>query len=353
MTKYVYDFSEGDKDLKDLLGGKGANLAEMTNLGLPVPPGFTITTEACQAYLADRRRPPRSPTRSRRTCAALEETMGRSSATPHDPLLVSVRSGRQVLDARHDGDGAQRRAQRRDRAGAGAQAGNERFAWDSYRRLIQMFGSTVSDIHGEPFSTRSTTKKAKGAKNDLDLDADDLKSWSTPTRRSSASTPATTSRRSRASSSPRDRGGVPLLEHRARPPLPAPGADPARPRHRGQRLRDGLRQPRRGLRHRRRFTRDPASGAQRRLRRLPAERAGRGRRRRHPQHAPAAGAGGASTPSYDQLLDIMPRWRATTATCATSSSRSSAASCGCSRPGSASAPPRPRSGSPPSSSTRA
>ena len=94
MAKYVYDFAEGNKDLKDLLGGKGANLAEMTNLGLPVPPGFTITTEACQAYLDDRRRARRArATRSSEHLAALEEAMGQRLGDADDPLLVSVRSG--------------------------------------------------------------------------------------------------------------------------------------------------------------------------------------------------------------------------------------------------------------------
>ena len=94
MPKYVYDFTEGNKDLKDLLGGKGANLAEMTNLGLPVPPGFMITTEACRYYLAERpgaRRPRRRGRRAPR--ARWSARWARRSATRDDPLLVSVRSG--------------------------------------------------------------------------------------------------------------------------------------------------------------------------------------------------------------------------------------------------------------------
>src|SRR5690348_4401775 len=91
-TKYVYDFAEGNKDLRDLLGGKGANLAEMTNLGLPVPPGFTITTEACRAYLAGSL--PESLRAEVDThLRALEQRMGRRLGDPADPLLVSVRSG--------------------------------------------------------------------------------------------------------------------------------------------------------------------------------------------------------------------------------------------------------------------
>ena len=92
-TKYVYDFSEGNRDLKDLLGGKGANLAEMTNLGLPVPPGFTISTEACQAYLTSGSEPAELAAEVAEHLAAIEATMGKTLGDPSDPLLVSVRSG--------------------------------------------------------------------------------------------------------------------------------------------------------------------------------------------------------------------------------------------------------------------
>ena len=92
-TKYVYDFAEGHRELRDLLGGKGANLAEMTNLGLPVPPGFTITTDACQIYLATGARPGGLDTEIDDHLATLERAMGRRLGDPADPLLVSVRSG--------------------------------------------------------------------------------------------------------------------------------------------------------------------------------------------------------------------------------------------------------------------
>ncbi|MEH1011846.1 pyruvate, phosphate dikinase [Micromonospora sp. CPCC 206060] len=184
--KYVYDFSEGNKDLKDLLGGKGGNLAEMTNLGLPVPPGFTITTEACKAYLATGAEPPGLAEQIADHLAALEAEMGRRLGDPDDPLLVSVRSGakfsmpgmmetvlnvglndRSVIGlARQAGGSA-------DRAGS---AGADRFAWDSYRRLIQMFGKTVCEVPGEEFEhALDEAKRAKGTTNDLDLDADDLR----------------------------------------------------------------------------------------------------------------------------------------------------------------------------------
>ena len=93
MTQYVFDFTEGNRDQKDLLGGKGANLAEMTNLGLPVPPGFTITTEACRAFLTDGKEPEELRAQVDQHLAALEKAMGRELGQPNQPLLVSVRSG--------------------------------------------------------------------------------------------------------------------------------------------------------------------------------------------------------------------------------------------------------------------
>jgi pyruvate,orthophosphate dikinase len=176
-TKFVYDFAEGNKDLKDLLGGKGANLAEMTNLGLPVPPGFTITTEACRAYLETGSAPASLSGEIDAHLAALETTMGKRLGQPDDPLLVSVRSGAKfsmpgmmetVLNVGLNDESVHGLA---DQAG-----GNDRFAWDSYRRLIQMFGKTVCDVPGEEFEHAiDEAKKAKGTTNDLDLDANDLR----------------------------------------------------------------------------------------------------------------------------------------------------------------------------------
>src|SRR5579875_2929265 len=146
MSKYVYDFSEGNKDLKDLLGGKGANLAEMTKLGLPVPPGFTITTEACNVYLESGQEPKELEDEVSEHLAALEQAMGKQLGQPDDPLLVSVRSGAKfsmpgmmdtVLNIGLSDESV---------AGLAKQSGNERFAWDAYRRLIQMFGKTVMGV---------------------------------------------------------------------------------------------------------------------------------------------------------------------------------------------------------------
>ncbi|MFG3582146.1 pyruvate, phosphate dikinase [Micromonospora chersina] len=176
-SKYVYDFAEGNKDLKDLLGGKGANLAEMTNLGLPVPPGFTITTEACKAYLATGREPDGLAAQIEAHLESLEREMGRKLGDPQDPLLVSVRSG-----AKFSMPGMMETVLNvglndRSVVGLSAQAGgNDRFAWDSYRRLIQMFGKTVCEVPGEEFEhALDDAKRAKGTQNDLDLDADDLR----------------------------------------------------------------------------------------------------------------------------------------------------------------------------------
>jgi pyruvate,orthophosphate dikinase len=176
LMKYLYDFSEGNKDLKDLLGGKGANLAEMTNLGLPVPPGFTITTEACQAYLRSGREPDGLAEQVAERVTVLEKRMGKQLGQSDDPLLVSVRSGAKfsmpgmmetVLNI-----GLSDQSVR----GLAAQSGNERFAFDSYRRLIQMFGKTVLGIDGEYFEDAlDAAKHAKGTTNDLDLDAGDLR----------------------------------------------------------------------------------------------------------------------------------------------------------------------------------
>ena len=176
MVKYVYDFSEGDKSMKDLLGGKGANLAEMTKLGLPVPPGFTITTEACRAYLKESTVPESLATEVTTALRGVEDQMGRHLGDPSDPLLVSVRSGAKfsmpgmmetVLNIGLNDESV---------LGLAAVSGNERFAWDSYRRLIQMFGKTVLDIDGDLFSDALDELKAeRGVKGDTELTAEDLK----------------------------------------------------------------------------------------------------------------------------------------------------------------------------------
>ncbi|MGA5704353.1 pyruvate, phosphate dikinase [Peterkaempfera bronchialis] len=175
MPKFVYSFTEGNKDLKDLLGGKGANLAEMTNLGLPVPPGFTITTEACKVYLESGSEPAGLRDEVSAHLDALEQTMGKRLGQADDPLLVSVRSGAKFSMPGMMDTVLNIGLSDASVAGLAAQAGNERFAWDSYRRLVQMFGKTVLGVDGDLFEEAlDEAKHAKGTTNDLDLDAADL-----------------------------------------------------------------------------------------------------------------------------------------------------------------------------------
>ena len=175
MSKYVYAFAEGNKDLKDLLGGKGANLAEMAGMGLPVPPGFTVSTEACRVFLDSGVLPAELNAQVDEHLAALEAAMGKTLGAADDPLLVSVRSGSKfsmpgmmetVLDVGLNDSSV---------IGLAKAADDERFAWDSYRRLIQMFGKTVLGIDGGHFDAAfDAVKKTRGAVSDLDLDAADL-----------------------------------------------------------------------------------------------------------------------------------------------------------------------------------
>jgi pyruvate, orthophosphate dikinase len=175
MAKYVYDFTEGNKNQKDLLGGKGANLAEMTNLDIPVPPGFTVTTEACKYYLHHGRVPDELAAQVSAAIAITEERTGKGFGDSRNPLLLSVRSGAKfsmpgmmdtVLDIGLNDETIE---------GLIALTGNERFAWDSYRRLVHMFGDTVLGVPDHLFElVMDEEKAAKGSTSDLDLDADDL-----------------------------------------------------------------------------------------------------------------------------------------------------------------------------------
>ena len=176
MVRYVYDFAEGDKTQKDLLGGKGANLAEMIKMGLSVPPGFTVTTEACRAYLEQGAVPEEMAAQVTEQVESLEGKIGRKLGDPKSPLLVSVRSGAKfsmpgmmetVLNIGINDVSVN---------GLAEFAKDERFAWDSYRRLIQMFGKTVLDIDGHHFEQAiDDAKSSAGVKTDIELDVDDLK----------------------------------------------------------------------------------------------------------------------------------------------------------------------------------
>ena len=172
--KLVYAFAEGSREMADLLGGKGANLAEMVSLGLPVPPGFTITTEACRDYLRTHELPAGLAEEVEEHLTALETALGRRLGDPADPLLVSVRSG-----ARDSMPGMMDTVLNvgltdASVAGLAAQSGSERFAWDSYRRLVQMFGRTVLGVEGFDEALEEA-KTARGVTDDTELDAADLR----------------------------------------------------------------------------------------------------------------------------------------------------------------------------------
>ena len=176
MEKYVYLFQEGNKDMKNLLGGKGANLAEMTNIGMPVPSGFTVTTEACNKYYEDGKELSSEVIdQIKEALAKLEEKSGKKFGDLENPLLVSVRSGARasmpgmmdtVLNLGLNDDIA---------AAFAEKIGNKRFVYDSYRRFIQMFADVVKGYSKSKFETIIDEVKAKkGVKNDIELDENDM-----------------------------------------------------------------------------------------------------------------------------------------------------------------------------------
>ncbi len=176
-TKFVYDFAEGSRGMNDLLGGKGANLAEMTNLGIPVPGGFTITTEACIAYCkAGKQFPEGLAGEVVQHLSSLEQKTGKKLGQADNPLLVSVRSGAKfsmpgmmdtVLNLGLNDKSVQ---------GLAAQTGDERFAYDAYRRFIQMFGKVVMEVEGQLFEDAITARREKaGVSFDNELSAGDMK----------------------------------------------------------------------------------------------------------------------------------------------------------------------------------
>ena len=251
--KYVYDFSEGNKDLKDLLGGKGANLAEMTNLGLPVPPGFTITTEACKAYLATGQQPDGLAGQIEAHLESLERAMGKRLGDPQDPLLVSVRSGAKfsmpgmmetvlnvgLNDQSVVGLSAPGRRQRPVRLGL-LPPPHPDVRQDRLRgagRGVRARAGRGQERQGHPQRPGPGRRRPAWAGRRVQEDLLEA-------HRSGV--PAAAARTAR----PGHPGGLRVVERRARGALPSPGADPDRPRHRGQRGGHGVRQPRPGFRHR-------------------------------------------------------------------------------------------------------
>jgi len=179
--KYVYFFgngkADGNRHMKDLLGGKGSGLAEMTNAGLPVPPGFTISTEVCNIYYKEKAKIPAAIDREiGEHLKKLEKAANAKLGSTDNPLLVSVRSGAKfsmpgmmdtILNLGLNDDAVE---------GLKRRTGNGRFAWDSYRRFIQMFGNVVLEIPKDAFEHElDAVKKARGAKSDTDLDEQALR----------------------------------------------------------------------------------------------------------------------------------------------------------------------------------
>ena len=277
---YVYAFDHKHRrppmEYKDLLGGKGANLAEMTSvLKLPVPPGFTISTDACRAYMHSGW-PQGLDGEIAGHVTKLEKTMGRRLGDPSDPLLVSVRSGAKfsmpgmmdtVLNLGLNDKSVKGLAKATD---------DERFAYDSYRRFIAMYGRIVLGVDGAEFEhpfeqakddgrghqrRRDPRRRAEGAV--LDLQG----------RRQGADRQAVPAGPDEAAPR-RGRGRVQELERGPGEGVPRQGADQPRPRHGRQRPGDGVRQPRRQLGDRRRLHPQRGDGREQAVRRLPDQRPG-------------------------------------------------------------------------------
>src|SRR5918993_5163875 len=159
MAHYVYDFDETPDGGRELLGGKGIGLAEMTQLGVPVPGGFTITTDACRAYMEKGDFPEGLAEEVDEHLARLEETAGKRFGDPDEPLLVSVRSGAAISMPGMMDTILNVGLNNQSTEGLARRTGNERFAHDSYRRLIQMYGETVDGIDAHFSPTRSPTRR--------------------------------------------------------------------------------------------------------------------------------------------------------------------------------------------------
>ena len=299
MTKWVYSFSaeraEGRGEMKNLLGGKGANLHEMASLGLPVPPGFTITTEVCTHFYANGKTYPADlAPQVDAAIAEIGRQTGRAFGDAANPLLVSVRSGARasmpgmmdtVLNLGLNDDSVETLAKTSNDA---------RFAYDSYRRFIQMYSNVVLDVDVHNFEDiLEHYKDGKGYALDTDLSAEDWRAIIDDYKaRVIEETGKPFPQDSARSAVGRDRRGVLVLDEPARHHLSAPQRHSRRLGHRGQCAGDGVRQYGRDLGDRRRLHPQSLDRRQGALRRISRQRPGRGRRGRHP-HAPEHHRGGA------------------------------------------------------------
>ncbi len=354
MDQLVYDFADGSREMRDLLGGKGANVAEMTRvLGAErVPAGFTITTEACVAYMERRRHVARRAGRAGRRGAGAARGAGRASGSATPGTRCSSRCARGARESMPGMLDTVLNLGLNDASAAGlaATTGNERFAWDSYRRFVQMYGNVVRR-HRRARASRTAiaaAKRERGVTDDTELDAEALQELAT-TFQGVLRVPAGPAGPA-ARSDPR---GVRLVEGRARRRLPAHQPHPRRLGHGGQRPADGLRQQGRhvGLGRRVQPRRDHRrAGA---VGRLPPQRPGRGRRLRRAHAARHRGARRLDARRRRAAAgDPRARSSATTATCRTPSSRSRRGVSTCCRRATPSARPRRRCASPSTPSPR-
>ena len=289
--KRVFSFGNGVAEGaglgKETLGGKGAGLAEMTALGIPVPPGFTIETSVCADFSRGASRSTASAPRSSPRSAKLEHDADKRFGDPKNPLLVSVRSGARSSMPGHDGHDPEPRPDLAHGARASPGCSGERFALDCRRRFLEMYCDVVLRVPRHEFEKVMTeSKKARGVTARHGADGGGPGRDRAPRRadRPPADRPRLSGRPARAALG-RDRRGLPLLGQRAREDVPQAPPHPRRLGHGRQRAGDGLRQPRRDLRHGRRLHARPGDGREEVLRRVPAERPGRGRRRGHPDAA--------------------------------------------------------------------
>ncbi len=298
--KWVYTFgdgkAEGQATLRDLLGGKGANLAEMANLGLPVPPGFTIPTSVCTYfYEHDKTYPKELKAQVEKALDYVGKLTGKTFGDAKNPLLVSVRSGARasmpgmmdtVLNLGLNDQTVEALAEL---------SGDRRFAYDSYRRFITMYSDVVLGFEHHHFEDiLDTFKDRQGYSLDTDLTGDDWVELVGKYKEAVAEgdrprLPAGSAR----SAVGRDRRGVLILDERARGDLSQAARHPGVVGHRRQRAGDGVRQHGRDLGDRRCVHPQSLDRREQALRRIPDQRAGRGRRRRHP-HAAGHHRGGAS-----------------------------------------------------------
>ena len=287
--KYLYLFSEGNKDMREILGGKGANLAEMTNAGMPVPQGFTISTEACTQYYNDGRQINEGIMADiYEYIGKMEEIVGKKFGDPANPLLVSVRSGARasmpgmmdtILNLGLNDEVVE---------GLAKKTGNPRFAYDSYRRFVQMFSDVVMEMNKSEFEKIiDEMKEAKGVTQDVELDADDMKALvakfkSLYKEKMGADFPTDPKTQLIEAVKAVFRSlGQPPRQH-----LPPHERDSLRLGHRRQRTGHGVRQLRRELRHGRGVHPQPRHRREGPVRRIPHQRPGRGRGGRHPYAVP-------------------------------------------------------------------